>query len=154
MRTASFASWCTTTRWRSGGSRCAGRIGRLKRRRWRRRKRKRGCKSGFRLAFAWRRASAKRGQSMNFLAIETSCDETSVAIFTEDLSILANVVASQVDLHARFGGVVPEVAARAHLQRLLPTLDEALRQANLQLADIGAIVVMNSPGLVGALLVG
>src|SRR5437588_8046164 len=91
---------------------------------------------------------------MNFLAIESSCDETSVAIFTDDLRILANVVASQIDLHARFGGVVPEVAARAHLQRLLPTMDEALRQANLKLADIGAIVVMNSPGLVGALLVG
>ena len=90
----------------------------------------------------------------NFLAIETSCDETCVAIFTDDLRILANVVASQIDLHARFGGVVPEVAARAHLQRLLPTMDEALRQADLKLADIGAVVVMNSPGLVGALLVG
>jgi N6-L-threonylcarbamoyladenine synthase len=91
---------------------------------------------------------------VHFLAIETSCDETSVAIFTDELRILANVVASQVDLHARFGGVVPEVAARAHLQRLLPTLDEALKQAKLKLADIGAVVVMNSPGLVGALLVG
>ena len=91
---------------------------------------------------------------MNYLAIETSCDETSVAVFTDDLRILANVVASQVDLHARFGGVVPEVAARAHLQRLLPTLDEALKQAKLKLVDIGAVVVMNSPGLVGALLVG
>src|SRR5947208_6619534 len=91
---------------------------------------------------------------MNFLAFETSCDESSVAIFTDDLRILANVVASQIDLHAQFGGVVPEVAARAHLQRLLPTMDEALRQATLKLADIGAVVVMNSPGLVGALLVG
>ena len=91
---------------------------------------------------------------MNFLAIETSCDETSVAIFTDDLDIRANVVASQIDLHAQFGGVVPEVAARAHLQRLLPTMDEALRQAKLTLDDIGAVVVMNSPGLVGALLVG
>ncbi|MBI3823833.1 MAG: tRNA (adenosine(37)-N6)-threonylcarbamoyltransferase complex transferase subunit TsaD [Planctomycetes bacterium] len=91
---------------------------------------------------------------MNFLAIETSCDETAVAIFTDDLRILANVVASQTDLHARFGGVVPEVAARAHLQQLLPTMDEALRQANLTLAEIGAVVVMNAPGLVGALLVG
>ena len=90
----------------------------------------------------------------NFLAIETSCDETSVAIFTDELRILANVVASQIDLHARFGGVVPEVAARAHLQRLLPTMQEALTQANVELADIGAVVVMNSPGLVGALLVG
>ena len=90
----------------------------------------------------------------NFLAIETSCDETSAAVFTDELNILSNVVASQIDLHARFGGVVPEVAARAHLQRLLPTVDEALKQANVKLADIGCIVVMNSPGLVGALLVG
>ena len=91
---------------------------------------------------------------MNFLAIETSCDETAVAIFTDDLQIRANIVASQTNLHARFHGVVPEVAARAHLQRLLPTIDEALRQANLQLTDIGCIAVLNSPGLVGALLVG
>jgi N6-L-threonylcarbamoyladenine synthase len=90
----------------------------------------------------------------NFLAIETSCDETSVAIFTDELAVRANVVASQIDLHARFGGVVPEVAARAHVQRLLPTMEEALRQAQLKLTDIGCIVVMNSPGLVGALLVG
>jgi len=91
---------------------------------------------------------------VNFLAIETSCDETSAAIFTDDLQIRANVVASQTDLHARFRGVVPEVAARAHLQRLLPTVDEALKQANLQLTDIGCVAVLNTPGLVGALLVG
>ncbi len=91
---------------------------------------------------------------INFLAIETSCDETSVAVFTDELHVLSNVVASQTDLHARFGGVVPEVAARAHLQRLLPTLDEALRQAGITPGDIGCVVVMNSPGLVGALLVG
>ncbi len=91
---------------------------------------------------------------MYFLAIETSCDETSVAIFTDELRVLANVVASQTDLHARFGGVVPEVAARAHLQQLLPALDEALRRAGLSLEQVGAVVVLNSPGLVGALLVG
>jgi N6-L-threonylcarbamoyladenine synthase len=91
---------------------------------------------------------------VNFLAIETSCDETAVAVFTDEPRVLANVVASQTDLHARFGGVVPEVAARAHLQRLLPVMDEALRQANVTLADIGCIAVMNTPGLVGALLVG
>ncbi|MBI3408806.1 MAG: tRNA (adenosine(37)-N6)-threonylcarbamoyltransferase complex transferase subunit TsaD [Planctomycetes bacterium] len=90
---------------------------------------------------------------MNFLAIETSCDETAVAVFTDELKILANVVASQTDLHSRFGGVVPEIAARAHLQRLLPTLEEALRQAKLSLRDIGCIAVLNTPGLVGALLV-
>src|SRR5947208_13216485 len=91
---------------------------------------------------------------MNFLAIETSCDETAAAVFTEEPRVLANVVASQTELHARFGGVVPEVAARAHLQRLLPTIDEALRQAGLTLSQIDCIAVLNTPGLVGALLVG
>src|SRR4051812_22118848 len=89
-----------------------------------------------------------------FLSIETSCDETSAAVFTDDLRILANIIASQTDLHARFGGVVPEVAARAHLQRLLPVIDDALRQAGLRLDEIGCIAVHNTPGLVGALLVG
>jgi N6-L-threonylcarbamoyladenine synthase len=89
-----------------------------------------------------------------FLALETSCDETAAAVFTEEPAVLANVIASQTDLHARFGGVVPEVAARAHLQRLLPVVDEALRQANLTLPQIGCIAVHHTPGLVGALLVG
>jgi N6-L-threonylcarbamoyladenine synthase len=92
--------------------------------------------------------------STNFLAIETSCDETAAAVFTDRLDILANVVASQTELHQRFGGVVPEVAARAHLQRLLPVIDEALMKAGLTLSQIGAVVVLNTPGLVGALLVG
>jgi N6-L-threonylcarbamoyladenine synthase len=92
--------------------------------------------------------------STHFLAIETSCDETSAAVFTADLHILANVIASQTDLHARFGGVVPEVAARAHLQRLLPVIDEALRQSGIGLPQLGAIAVLNEPGLVGSLLVG
>jgi N6-L-threonylcarbamoyladenine synthase len=91
---------------------------------------------------------------MLFLAIETSCDETAAAVFTEEPRILANVVASQTELHARFGGVVPEVAARAHLQRLLPVVEEALRRADVRLGQIGCIAVLNTPGLVGALLVG
>src|SRR2546423_13438321 len=91
---------------------------------------------------------------MNFLAIETSCDETAVAVFTDEPRVLANVVASQTDLHARFGGVVPEVAARAHLQRLLPVIDEALRQGGVTLDSIGCVAVHHTPGLVGALLVG
>lgn len=91
---------------------------------------------------------------MYFLAIETSCDETAAAVFTEAPAVLSNVVASQTDLHARFGGVVPEVAARAHLQRLLPVIDEALQQAKINLDQVGAIAVHNTPGLVGALLVG
>jgi N6-L-threonylcarbamoyladenine synthase len=89
-----------------------------------------------------------------FLAIETSCDETAAAVFNDEPRILSNVIASQTDLHARFGGVVPEVAARAHLQRLLPIIDEALKQASVRLEDIGCIAVHNTPGLVGALLVG
>src|SRR6516165_297390 len=91
---------------------------------------------------------------MYFLAIETSCDETAAAVFTDEPRVLASVIASQTDLHARFGGVVPEVAARAHLQRLLPVIDEALRQAGVRLDQIGAVAVHNTPGLVGALLVG
>src|SRR6202162_6320845 len=89
-----------------------------------------------------------------FLGIETSCDETAVAVFTDEPKILASVIASQTDLHARFGGVVPEVAARAHLQRLLPVIDDALRQAGIRLDQIGCVAVHNTPGLVGALLVG
>jgi N6-L-threonylcarbamoyladenine synthase len=89
-----------------------------------------------------------------FLAIETSCDETAAAVFTDEPRVLANVIASQTDLHARFGGVVPEVAARAHLQRLLPVVDEALRRAAVRLDQVGCVAVHNTPGLVGALLVG
>src|SRR5260370_16806049 len=89
---------------------------------------------------------------MYFLAVETSCDETAAAVFTDEPVVLSNVIASQTDLHARFGGGVPEVAARAHLQRLLPVIDEALRQANIRLGPIGCIPVHNSPGLVGAAL--
>jgi N6-L-threonylcarbamoyladenine synthase len=91
---------------------------------------------------------------MYFLAIETSCDETAAAVFTEEPVVLSSIVASQTDLHACFGGVVPEVAARAHLQRLLPVVEEALRQAGIRLEQIGCVVVHNTPGLVGALLVG
>lgn len=91
---------------------------------------------------------------MHFLAIETSCDETAAAIFTDEPVVQANVIASQTDLHARFGGVVPELAARAHLQRLLPVIDEALRQAGIRLDEVGAVAVHHTPGLVGALLVG
>jgi len=90
----------------------------------------------------------------HFLAIETSCDETAAAVFTDELTILSNVVASQTDLHARFGGVVPEIASRAHLRNLLPVIDEALSRAGITLKDVGCVAVHNTPGLVGALLVG
>src|SRR3954471_6419493 len=91
---------------------------------------------------------------MNFLAIETSCDETAAAVFTDELRVLSSVVASQTDLHARFGGVVPEIASRAHLRNLLPVVDESLSRADITLADVGCVAVHNTPGLVGALLVG
>ncbi len=90
----------------------------------------------------------------HFLALETSCDETAAAVFTDDLAVLSSVVASQHDLHTRFGGVVPEIASRAHLRNLLPVIDEAVRTAGITLADVGCVAVHNTPGLVGALLVG
>jgi N6-L-threonylcarbamoyladenine synthase len=91
---------------------------------------------------------------MYFLAIETSCDETAAAVFTDEPRVLSNVIASQTELHARFNGVVPEIAARAHLRQLLPVVDEALNRANIGIEDIGAVAVHHMPGLVGALLVG
>ncbi len=91
---------------------------------------------------------------MLFLALETSCDETSAAVFTDEPRILSNVVASQTELHTPFGGVVPEIAARAHLRQILPVIDEALKRADVKLPEIGCIAVHNTPGLVGALLIG
>ena len=91
---------------------------------------------------------------MLVLGIETSCDETAVGIVEDRLRLRADVVASQVALHARFGGVVPEVAARAHLDAILPTIDRALSDAGARLSDLDAIAVTRGPGLAGALLVG
>jgi N6-L-threonylcarbamoyladenine synthase len=88
------------------------------------------------------------------LGIETSCDETAVGVVEDRFQLRANVIASQIELHAPYGGVVPEVAARAHLEALLPTVDAALAQAGARLSDIDAIAVTAGPGLVGALLVG
>ncbi len=90
---------------------------------------------------------------MQVLGIETSCDETAAAVLA-DGHLRANVVASQVDLHARFGGVVPELASRRHLERLGPVIDEALAQAGTTLPEIDAVAVTCGPGLVGALTVG
>ena len=88
------------------------------------------------------------------LGVETSCDETAAALVTEDGEIKANVVASQADLHARFGGVVPEVASRRHLELVLPVLREAQEQAGATLDDVDRVAVTAGPGLIGALLVG
>ena len=88
------------------------------------------------------------------LAIESSCDETAAAVVSRDLRVLSSVVATQAELHLRWGGVVPEIASRAHVQRILPVIDEALRKAGVGLSDLEAIAVMSQPGLVGSLLVG
>ena len=91
---------------------------------------------------------------MNILALETTCDETAAAIVTDRLEVLSSVVASQDDLHRRFGGVVPEIASRAHVERILPVIHEALHKAGLTLKNIDAVAVANTPGLAGSLLVG
>jgi N6-L-threonylcarbamoyladenine synthase len=91
---------------------------------------------------------------MPLLGVETSCDETAAAVVTEDGRILANVVSSQADLHARFGGVVPEVASRRHLELVAPVVEEALAEAGTSLDGIDAVAVTRGPGLIGALLVG
>jgi N6-L-threonylcarbamoyladenine synthase len=88
------------------------------------------------------------------LGIETSCDETAAALVTDDGELLANIVASQADLHARYGGVVPEVASRRHLELVTPVIREALAQAGATLDDVDRVAVTQGPGLVGALLVG
>ncbi|HET8607718.1 MAG TPA: tRNA (adenosine(37)-N6)-threonylcarbamoyltransferase complex transferase subunit TsaD [Gaiellaceae bacterium] len=88
------------------------------------------------------------------LGIETSCDETAAALVTDGGEIRASIVSSQAHLHARFGGVVPEVASRHHLQLILPVLDEALAEAGATLDDVDRVAVTAGPGLIGALLVG
>jgi N6-L-threonylcarbamoyladenine synthase len=88
------------------------------------------------------------------LGIETSCDETAAALVTRDGEIRANVVASQVDLHARYGGVVPEIASRRHLELVTPVIQDALREGDATLDDVDTVAVTAGPGLIGALLVG
>jgi N6-L-threonylcarbamoyladenine synthase len=98
--------------------------------------------------------TATRAAGPLVLAVESSCDETGIALVEGGRQILSNVVASQVALHAPTGGIVPEVAARAHLRWILPVLDEAWRGAGASWDDIGAVAVTRGPGLAGSLLVG
>ena len=91
---------------------------------------------------------------MRILGIETSCDETAAAVVADGTEMLSNVVASSVDLHAAYGGVVPEIAARSHLESILPVIDQALADAGSTWKDIDAIAVTYGPGLIGSLLVG
>lgn len=91
---------------------------------------------------------------MKILGIETSCDETGVAIFDEEKGLIANQLYSQIEMHADYGGVVPELASRDHIRKTLPLIDAALKEANLTAKDIDGIAYTAGPGLVGALLVG
>lgn len=88
------------------------------------------------------------------LGIETSCDETSVAVLRGERELLANVISSQVDLHSKYGGIVPEVASRAHVEAINPVIAEALQQADITFWDVGAVAVTVGPGLIGSLIVG
>jgi tRNA N6-adenosine threonylcarbamoyltransferase len=92
--------------------------------------------------------------SIRILGIESSCDETAAAVVADGRDILSSVVASQIDIHRKYGGVVPELASREHLRQIVPVVREALEQAGLQFGDIDAIGVTEGPGLVGSLLVG
>jgi len=91
---------------------------------------------------------------MPLLAIETTCDETAAAVVTRDRDVLSSVVASQEELHARWRGVVPEIASRAHVERIIPVIDEAVRRAGIGRPEIEAVAVAVRPGLAGSLLVG
>lgn len=88
------------------------------------------------------------------LAVETSCDETSMAVIKNGKEIVANVVSSQIESHKRFGGVVPEIASRHHVEQITYVLEETLKKANVSIDDIDAVAVTEGPGLVGALLIG
>ena len=91
---------------------------------------------------------------MKILGIETSCDETAASVVEDGSTILSNVVVSQIDIFAEYGGVIPEVAARSHLEVIQPVIDKALRDANCTWDDIDAIAVTHAPGLLGSLLIG
>jgi N6-L-threonylcarbamoyladenine synthase len=88
------------------------------------------------------------------LGIESTCDETAAAVVEDGVRVLSNVISSQVDLHARYRGVVPEIASRAHIENILPVVNEALAQAKVTLTGLDAIAVTNRPGLIGSLLIG
>ncbi|MBR1728611.1 MAG: tRNA (adenosine(37)-N6)-threonylcarbamoyltransferase complex transferase subunit TsaD, partial [Selenomonadaceae bacterium] len=88
------------------------------------------------------------------LGIETSCDETAAAVLIDGRKILSNVISTQIPVHQKFGGVVPEIASRKHILNIIPVIDEAIAKAEIKLNDVDQIAVTYGPGLVGALLVG
>src|SRR3954447_15608089 len=91
---------------------------------------------------------------MKILGIESTCDETGASIVEDGRAVLSNVVATQVELHAKYRGVVPEIASRAHIENILPVLRQALDNAACGLADLDAVAVAHRPGLIGSLLIG
>ena len=91
---------------------------------------------------------------MNILGIDTSCDETAAAVVTDGKEILSNIISSQIDLHRQYGGIVPELASRKHVESINYIVDQAMNESGTKFDDIGAIAVTNRPGLIGALLVG
>src|SRR6266700_5767075 len=101
-----------------------------------------------------RRNAREQKMSLKILGIESSCDETAAAVVADGREILSSVVASQIDIHRKYGGVVPELASREHLRQIVPVVREALAQAGVPLSNVDAIGVTQGPGLVGALLVG
>jgi len=96
----------------------------------------------------------KEIRNINILAIESSCDETAAAVVNNGREVLSNVISSQIDLHKLYGGVVPEIASRKHIEKINQVIEEALKEAEVTLSDLDAVAVTYGPGLVGALLVG
>jgi len=91
---------------------------------------------------------------MLILGIDTSCDDTSAAVVKDGRKILSNVVSNQSNIHTKYGGIVPELASRRHIEMIVPVVEEALGQANVALSDLSAVAVCQGPGLIGSLLVG
>ncbi|GJM16709.1 MAG: tRNA N6-adenosine threonylcarbamoyltransferase [Thermodesulfobacteriota bacterium] len=94
------------------------------------------------------------GMSSNLLAIESSCDETSAAVIQDGTKVLSNIVASQIDIHKEYGGVVPEIASRKHVELIMPVVDKAIKESGIKREDIDGVAVTHGPGLIGALMVG
>lgn len=101
-----------------------------------------------------RKLKQKKNEDVLILAIESSCDETAAAVVKNGRSVLSNIISSQIDIHTLYGGVVPEIASRKHIERINQVIEQALEEADVSLEDIDAIAVTYGPGLVGALLVG
>ena len=91
-------------------------------------------------------------KGMKILGIDTSCDDTSVAVVEDGRLIRSNIISSQIELHEKYGGIVPELASRQHLELINYIIEEALQEANTDLSELSAIAVTNRPGLIGALL--